>query len=93
MNHIQFLRNTHDENGRPRTFPPEAERFWREEAGWVGHLLRHELPLTLGEITAECHCYLMEYPEDGLYVEVDERYVAWCLVKLAEWGMVRVVGS
>lgn len=90
MNHIRFLRHTH-ENGRHRQFPPEAEAFWWQQGGLVGHMLRHELPMTLAEITAECQCYQREYSEEVPEKEVDEQHVAWCLVKLAEWGMARIV--
>jgi hypothetical protein len=87
---IKFLRNTHT-NGRYRSFPPEARQFWRESADIVGTVLCPVTPMTLAEVVEECRSFAAEYPEDGPYREMDEQYVAWCLVKLVEFDMAAVV--
>lgn len=89
MVQLKFIRSTHD-NGRCRSFPPEAWRFWHEHGALVGDLLRSESPLTFAEIVTANQEYALEYPESAPFLPLDEAYVAWCLIKLLEYGMASV---
>ncbi len=89
MAKVMFVRMTH-ENGRCRSFPPEAMQFWREYGAAVGEVLRIETPLTFAELVAASREYALEYPESGLYLMLDEAHIAWCLIRLLEFGMAGV---
>ena len=91
MIQLKFIRTTHDQNGRSRPFPPEAWQFWREHGAPVGDILRPETPLTLAEIITASREYALEYPESGVYANLTDEYVVWCLLKLCEAGMAAVV--
>ena len=90
MAKVMFIRTTH-ENGRCRSFPPEAWQFWREHGAAVGVILRPESPLTLAEIITASREYALEYPESGGPADLTDEYVAWCLLKLCKAGMAAVV--
>ena len=92
MTQVKFIRTTH-EDGRCRPFPPEAWEFWREHGAAVGEVLRAETPMTFAEIVVASREYALEYPEPGLCQSVDEAYIAWCLIKLLEFGMADVVAE
>lgn len=92
MAKVMFVRMTH-ENGRCRSFPPEAMQFWREYGAAVGEVLRIETPLTFAELVAASREHALEYPESGPFLTLDEEYVAWCLIKLLEYGMAGVVAE
>lgn len=91
MIQLKFIRTTHDGNGRFRPFPPAAWQFWRTHGARVGVVLRSETPLTLPEIMVASQEYALEYPETGMGLALIEPYVAWCLFKLCEFGMVAIV--
>lgn len=90
MNPLRFVRTTHI-NGRMRSFPRQACRFWYSTGGIVGELVRPETPMTLIEIAAACREAAFDTIADGPHPETNETYVAWCLVKLIEYGMVAPV--
>lgn len=92
MTQVKFIRTTH-ENGRFRSFSSEAIRFWREHGATVGEVLRAEAALPFAEVVAASREYVFECPESGLYQTLDEAYVAWCLVKLLEYGMASIVAE
>ena len=81
-----FIRTTH-QNGQFRSFPPEALQFWREHGSLVGQLLRLECALTFAELAAACQENVA--PD----VTLDEKYIAWVLIKLLEHGMAAAVSS
>lgn len=87
MTQLKFVRMTHDQNGRCRSFSPEAWQFWWNHGALIGDVLRAESPLTLAEIVTASREYALEYPESGSYSALTEEYVAWCLLKLCEVGM------
>ena len=91
MTQLKFIRTTHDDNGRCRSFQPDAWQFWREHGAAVGGALRAESSLTLMEIVLACRDHALEYPESGIYAALTEEYVAWCLLKLCEYGMAAAV--
>ena len=90
MAQVKFIRTTH-ENGRFRSFSPEAWQFWWDHGALIGDVLRTESPLTLAEIVIASREYALEYPESGSYTRLTEEYVAWCLLKLCEVGMAAAV--
>lgn len=90
MNPLRFARTTHV-NGQMRSFPPDAWQFWYSTGGIVGELVRPETPMTLAEIAAACQEAAFDTIADGPHPEMDETYVAWCLLKLVEYGMVAPV--
>ena len=92
MTQVKFVRTTH-EDGRCRLFPPEAWEFWREHGVTVGEVLRPETPLTFAEVVVASQEYALEYPESGLFLTLDEEHVAWCLIKLLEYGMASAVAE
>lgn len=92
MTQVKFVRTTH-EDGRCRSFPPEAWEFWREHGTAVGEVLRLETPLTFAEIVTVSREVALEYPESGLFLTLDKEHVAWCLIKLLEYGMAGVVAE
>lgn len=86
---MRFRRNIHNEQGGEHRFSPEAMAFWRMTGAAIGRLLPSEQALTFDEVFANYQQHLAEvYPEAG---NDDEMYVAWCLVKLADYGMVTIV--
>lgn len=90
MAKVMFIRTTHLD-GRCRSFPPEAWRFWQEHGAAIGEVLRLESPLTFAEIVTASREYAHEYPESGLFLTLEEEYVAWCLIRLLEYGMAGVL--
>jgi len=90
MNPLRFVRTTHL-NGQMRSFPRQAWQFWYSTGGVVGELVRPETPMTLAEIAAACQEAAFDTIADGPHPETDEAYVAWCLLKLSEYGMVAPV--
>ena len=87
MKSVQFIRTTHDQNGRWLTFPPAATVFWQQHGGVIGIQLRHEQPLTLAQLLIGCNEYADEHITDGDHPERQRGYVAWVLVHLLQWGM------
>ncbi|MBP8003240.1 MAG: hypothetical protein KA314_26270 [Chloroflexi bacterium] len=90
MNPLRFARTTHI-NGRMRSFPRQAWQFWYSTGGIVGEIVRPETSMTLAEIAAACQEAAFDTIADGPHPETDEAYVAWCLLKLSEYGMVAPV--
>jgi len=90
MLQVKYVRTTH-ENGRFLPFPTQAYQFWREYGWIVGEVLRLERGMTFAEIVVACEEYLLEQPESGLLLPVEEPHLAWCLIKLLELGMAGVV--
>lgn len=90
MNILHFVRTTHV-NGHMRSFPSEAWQFWYSTGGIVGELVRPETPMTLAEIAAACREAAFDTIADSPHPETNEAFVAWCLVKLMEYGMVAPV--
>jgi hypothetical protein len=88
--YIQFIRSTHHE-GYHRSFSAEAMQFWREQGAIVGETLRAECPMTFAEIVVACREYAHDIPEMVPSLPLDEAYIAWCLIKLVEYGMVRAI--
>ncbi len=80
-------------DGRCQPFPAEAWEFWRKHGAVVGEVLRLETPLTFAEIATVSREVALEYPESGLFLSLDEEYVAWCLIRLLEYGMAGVVAE
>lgn len=89
MNQVTFIRATH-ENGRFRPYPTEAYQFWQDHGWLVGEVLRPETGMAFSELIEACMELIQEHPEAGLF-EVDERYLAWCLVQLLELGMASTI--
>lgn len=87
MSQVKYVRATH-ENGRFRPFPNEAYQFWREQGWIVGEVLRLEQGMTFAEIVSACEEYLLEHPESGMLLSLNEQHLAWCLIKLLDYGMV-----
>lgn len=90
MSQVRYVRTTH-ENGRFLPFPTQAYQFWREYGWIVGEVLRLEQGMTFAEIVVACEEYLLEHPESALLLPAEEPHFAWCLIKLLELGMARVV--
>jgi hypothetical protein len=90
MTCIWFVRTTH-RDGHFRSFPAEAARFWRDQGAIVGEVLRYECPLTFAEIVAACKENVLEDPQASLLPFLDETHIAWCLIRLLEFGMIRPV--
>jgi hypothetical protein len=90
MKPLRFVRTTHV-NGQMRSFPHEAWQFWYSNGGIVGELVRPETPMTLAEIAAACQESAFDTIADDPHPETNEAYVAWCLVRLMEYGMVAPV--
>lgn len=91
MIYLKFIRTTHDNNGRCRSFSPEAWQFWWEHGAIVGEALRPKTPLTLAEIVTASREYALEGQESGLSQILDEERIAWCLIKLLQYDMVGIV--
>lgn len=89
MSPVTFIRSTHD-NGRFRPYPTEAYQFWAEHGWLVGEVLRQEQGMRFEEIVQACSELLNEHPEREPNV-VSEKHIAWCLVKLLEFGMATIV--
>ena len=90
MLQVKYVRATH-ENGSFRPFPAEAYQFWREHGWIVGEVLRLEQGLTFAEIVFVCEEHLLEHPESGMLLPLNEQHLAWCLIKLLGYGMVAPV--
>ena len=97
-----YIRSTHDENGRFRPFPKAALTFWQEQGEQIGRLLRPETPLTFAQL---CQVYeeawdehIATCPESELLTInpgaiLYERDIAWCLIKLLEYGLATAVAT
>lgn len=90
MTQIKFVHTTH-EDGRFRPFPTEAYQFWREHGWIVGEALRPETGMTFAELVEACKELIEQHPEIELHW-LDERYLAWCLIRLLEFGMALAAG-
>lgn len=88
MSQLKFVRTTHL-NGRFRPFPTEAYQFWQAHGWLVGEALRQETGMSFSEMVEACQELIEEHPEAEPY-RVNEPYLAWCLVRLLEFGMVTV---
>jgi hypothetical protein len=90
---LKFIRTTHDAQGRLRSFPPAAWQFWQEHGHTAGQLLRPEEAMTFAEllITAEEHAF--EFITDGPQPTSDAQYLAWCLLRLVDYGMAAAVST
>lgn len=89
---VKYVRTTH-ENGRFCPFPTEAHQFWRDHGWVVGEILRLEQGMAFSEIVLASQEYLLAHPESEILLPVRETHLAWCLVKLLEYGMVGVVAE
>jgi len=90
MKSVQFIRTTHDQNGRWHPFPPAATAFWQQHGGVIGIQLRPEQPLSFAQLLVGCNEYADEYITDGNHPERNRGYVAWVLVHLLQWGMAAI---
>lgn len=88
MSQIKFIRTTH-KNGRFRPFPTEAYQFWREHGWIVGDVLRPETGMTFTELVEACKELTADHPDIEPHW-LDERHLAWCLVRLLEVGMATI---
>lgn len=88
---LKFIRTTHDSHGQPRQFPRAAWQFWQVHGEVVGRLLRAEIALSFDEILTSAEEYAFEYITDGPQPAADEHYLAWCLLRLVEYGMAAVI--
>lgn len=91
MSQVRFTRSTH-KNGRFRPYPTEAYQFWTDHGWLVGEVLRQEEGMRLAEIVQACTELLDEHPVREPNT-VSEKHIAWCLVKLLEFGMAAIVKS
>lgn len=90
MSQIKFIRSTH-ENGRFLPFPADAYQFWHEHGWIVGEVLRPETGMTFAELVEACKELIEDHPEIEQHW-LEERHLAWCLVRLLEFGMAVTVG-
>jgi hypothetical protein len=91
MRQVKFIRSTH-ENGRFRPFSTEAYQFWLDHGWIVGEVLRPEQGM--GLFGNRCgQEYLLDHPESEMLLPVSEAHLAWCLIKLLEYGMACVVAE
>ncbi|MFZ1398767.1 MAG: hypothetical protein WAS33_17810, partial [Candidatus Promineifilaceae bacterium] len=67
--------------------PTESYQFWHAHGWIVGEVLRLEQGMTFAEIISACEEYLLEYPESSMLLSLNEQYLAWCLLKLLDYGM------
>ena len=70
-------------------FTYTMRRFWQQHGAIIYTQLRLETAVSFDEIVTAYSEYLFENPEHG--IEVDERYVAWVLLKLAEYKLIQVI--
>lgn len=89
MLQVKYVRTTH-ENGRFGPLPTEAHQFWREHGWVVGEVLRPEQGMTFAEIVSASQEYLLDHLESEMLLPVSEAHLAWCLIKLLEYGMAGV---
>ena len=87
---VQFIRTTHDENGRWRSFSSTAVIFWQQHCCVIGEQLRPEHPLPFSQLLIGCNEYADEHISDGEHPERNRGYVAWVLVHLLQYGMVAI---
>jgi hypothetical protein len=92
MAQVKFVRSTH-EGVRFHPFSTEAYQFWRDHGWVVGEVLRPEQGMTFSEIVSASREYLLDHPESEMLLPVREAYLAWCLIKLLEYGMAGVVAE
>jgi len=90
MQSVQFIRTTHDQNGRWHPFPPAATAFWQQHGGVIGIQLRPEQPLSFAQLLIGCNEYADEHITDGIHPERNRGYVAWVLVHLLQLGMAAI---
>jgi hypothetical protein len=88
----QFIRATH-KNGRFQPFSPEAVTFWQQHGSVIGAILRAETPLTFPQLLIACREYAIEHISDGPQPELLPSYVAWVLVHLIHFGMVKAADA
>ena len=88
---LKFIRTTHDVQGQLRHFPPPAWQFWQEHGHVAGQLLRSEEAMTFEELLLAAEEYTFEYITDGPQPTADEKYLAWCLLRLVDFGMAAVI--
>lgn len=91
MSQIKFIRTTH-EDGRFRPFPTAVNQFWRDHGWIVGDVLRPETGMSFAEIVEACNELIEQHPEIEPHC-LDIYYLAWCLVRLLEYGMVSIAGG
>lgn len=90
MAQVKFIL-TMAEDGRCRSFSQAAWQIWQSHGSLVGPVLRPESALTLAEILVACREYLHDYPESGTDADLNEAYIASCLLELCQVGMVAIV--
>lgn len=83
----RFVRTTHDANGDPKKFSPEAQKAWREGHGFVGHMLYRTSGITFDELAELCHQYDEQWNEGPM----TDYEIAYHLVRLIEFGMAGVI--
>ena len=88
MKQVTFVRDS-QQHGRFRPYPTEAYQFWHDHGWIVGEVLRPEMGMTFAELVQACAELFAEQPDmDPTLIE--ERYLAWCLVRLLELGMAAI---
>jgi hypothetical protein len=88
---LKFIRTTHDAGGQLRHFPSAAWQFWQAHGQTAGQLLRPETPLTFDEFLLAAQEQAFECITDGPQPTADAAYLAWCLLRLVEFGMAAVI--
>ena len=89
MSQKKFIRTTH-ENSRFRPYSIEAYQFWADHGWLVGEVLRQEQGMRFEEIVQASTELLHEHPEIEP-IKISEKHLAWCLVKLLEFGMAATI--
>lgn len=84
-----FIRSTH-ENGRFRPYPRKAYQFWSEHGWLVGEVLRQEQGMNFEEIMKACLELLQEHTQKAP-IKINEKHIAWCLIKLIEFDMATII--
>ena len=67
--------------------PLKLIKFWREQGWVVGEAFRLEQGIMFAEIVSRCEEYLLEHPESSMLLPLTEQHLAWCLIKLLDYGM------
>lgn len=89
MEKIKFIRAVVEADGSTRIHPMEAYLFLLHHGWLVADVMRYEEGMTFNEIVQASFELLEEYPS-RFPSNVQEPYIAWCLIKLMEFGMVEI---
>lgn len=89
MKKVKFIRAIYEGEGNSLVRPVKVYHFLTHHGWLVTDVMRYEEGMTFSEIVQACFELLEEYP--SRYPEnVEEPYIAWCLIKLIEFGMVEI---